>query len=105
MKKKLSDEEVQKALDGVKTGETSVEFASQDLTIALDPYIEKVLDAIGHPEAWVSDMSSIGDLRPDDCSYQEFVNDVAAKLGIGINKGDYIIDIAMRLKALDPPDA
>ena len=100
MSKKLSDEEVKKRLDGIKTGKTKIVFAEQKKVEILKPYVDRVLEAIGHPEAWISDRSSIGDFRQGD--YQEFVNDVAAKLGIGINKGDYLVDIAMRLKALEP---
>jgi len=102
----------------ISSGETKVVSAKQDETEMLRPYVMIVLEAVGHPEAWVSDESSVGDFRPVGFSrsnkekqaplspvldtYQEFVNSVAAKLGIGINKGDYIIDIAMRLKALEP---
>ena len=76
--------------------------ASKDNIELFQPYVVKVLDAIGHPEAWVTDESSIGDFLPLGKDYQEFVNDVATNLGIGINKGDFIVDIAMRLKALEP---
>lgn len=96
--------------DKIRSGEMKITFAEQEEVELLRPYINRVLDAVGHPEAWVSDQSSIGDFRPIDFSsdnqsgdeYQKFVNDVAAILGIGINKGDYIVDIAMRLKALEP---
>jgi hypothetical protein len=41
-----------------------VELAPQDKIIELRSYVMKVLEAIGHPEAWVSDLSSVWDFSP-----------------------------------------
>lgn len=105
--RKLTEEEVQEKLAKIRTGEMKVVPAPRDITETLEPYIMKVLEAIGHPEAWVSDMSSIGDFRPINFGdeqpeydeYQRFVDDVSLKLAMRVNKGDGITDIAMRLMA------
>lgn len=106
MSKKLTEAELKEALEKVRKGEMKVEPAPQDMTVALGPYVEKVLEAVGHPEAWVSDMSSIGDFRPIDFGgeskgdpYQDFVDKVSLKLAMKIEKGEGIVDIAMRLMA------
>ena len=106
-KSPLTGKELQ---DKIRSGEMKVVFAEHDQIDWLRPYIDKVLEAIGHPKALVSDKSSIGDFRTinflkDDKNkkdtYQEFINDISVKLDIDVNKKDYLIDIAMRLKALE----
>jgi len=37
-----------------------IELASTVLVDALEPYVELVLNALGHPEALVTDLSTIG---------------------------------------------
>jgi len=81
--------------------EGKVEFASQDTVKLLQPQIDQILDAVGIKSAWISDGSCIGDFRRDE-DYQQYVDDIAAKLGVEVSQGDYIMDIAMRLKALEP---
>ncbi|MHA2280153.1 MAG: hypothetical protein ACXAC5_04665 [Promethearchaeota archaeon] len=101
--KKLSEEEIQEVLGGVRSGKTKIEPAPQDEIEMLRPYVIRVLEALGHPEAWVSDLSSVWDFSPaDEEGNREYIARVSVKLGFPINEKDYIIDLAMKLKAQDP---
>lgn len=111
-KRKLTEDEIQENLEKVRTGEMKIVPAPRKITKVIGPYIAKVLEAIGHPEAWVSDMSSIGDFAPmnfgDEESevdeYQEFVDKVSLKLNMKVEKGEGVVDIAMRLMAQEEQD-
>ena len=103
MSDKLTEEEIEEALRGIKTGKTKVVSAKRDEIEMLRPYVIRVLKAVGHPEAWVSDLSSVCDFSPADKERNiEFIARASVKLGFPVNEKDYIIDLAMRLKALDP---
>lgn len=43
-----------------------IELASTVLVDTLEPYVELVLNALNHPEALVTDQSTIGDFGLDD---------------------------------------
>ncbi len=85
-------------------------FASQDTIKVLQPYVDKVLIAIGHPSAFVSDESMIGDFSPFE-SYTEdgkkkmrwidptdFLRDMSCQLGFDVKGDDYIYALAERLR-------
>ena len=76
---------------------THIEFASQDAILALWPQVDRVLQAIGHPEAWVSDESQVGDFGLDDA----FLDEVAVELGVPVDQEDHLYAVAYRLKARD----
>jgi hypothetical protein len=82
-------EEIQGLVRGKK-----IVFAPQDKIRDLRPWVEQVLKAIGHPEAWVSNQSCVGDFGPDD----EEMAQIQEALGIPVKGGDYIVDVAQRLK-------
>lgn len=89
-------------LSKLANGEIKVHPAPQIQTKALSVYVMRVLEAVGHPEAWVSDASSIGDFRPmfgKHADYQEFLDEVSLKLAMQVKKGEGIVNIAMRLMA------
>jgi hypothetical protein len=50
--------------------------------------------ALGHPEALVTDLSTIGDfgLDDDECSA------ASATLGVALSDADYIYEVAQRLR-------
>ncbi len=87
----------------------------------LEPYVEKILEAVGHPEAMVSDMSMIGDfcdkydLAPDpEMSAKKgrnihkmirrpeeektWLEDVSAKVGFEVKMDNYIYQVAEKLQ-------
>ena len=84
-----------------------VRSAATDHVAALKPQVAMVLDALGHPEAWVTDESKVGDFRglqSSDTSDREaeaetalWLSQVAFVLGTGVGMGDYIWQVAQRL--------
>ncbi|BFU90863.1 MAG: hypothetical protein NTAFB01_20500 [Nitrospira sp.] len=78
----------QAAVDG------RIELASTVLVDTLESYVELVLNALDHPEALVTDLSTIGDFGLDDderCA-------ASAKLGVALSDADYIYEVAQRLR-------
>jgi hypothetical protein len=74
---------------------THIEFAAQDAVLALWPQVDRVLHALGHSEAWVSDDSIVGDFGLPDA----FLADVSLELGIPVDPEDHLYALAYRLKA------
>lgn len=70
------------------------ERASTVLVDALESYVEQVLNALGHPEALVTDLSTIGDFGLDDDEHIA----ASAKLGVTLSDDDLIYEIARRLR-------
>jgi len=71
-----------------------IELASTVLVDALESYVEQVLNALGHPEALVTDFSMVGDFGLDDderCA-------ASATLGVALSDADYIYEVAQRLR-------
>lgn len=70
----------------------------------LQPYVDRVLEALGHPEAFVTDESIIGDFINVFSSKEEryiLASQLSAKLGLVIETKDYIYKIAERLRDSD----
>lgn len=86
---KLTSEE---ALEVIREKATNgdIKFAPQDWVKVYEKEIQMVLDAVGHPEAWVSDESMLSD-------FGKPIGPIAEKLGIKISPSDYIWEIAARL--------
>ncbi len=59
--------------------------------------IQSVLDRIGHPDAWISSLSSIGDFRPSNCDKDMWECECSLALGFSVEYGDLIVDVARRL--------
>ena len=71
-----------------------IELASTVLTDTLEPYVELVLNALNHPEALVTDQSTISDfgLDPDELST------ASTRLEVTVSDTDYVYDVAQRLR-------
>lgn len=71
-----------------------IELASTVLVDALESYVELVLNALGHSEALVTDLSTIGDfgLDDDECSA------ASDRLGVVLSDDDYVYEIARGLR-------
>jgi hypothetical protein len=79
-------------------GKLRIEAAPQRDVAGLAPYMDRVLQAIGHPEAWVSDLSEVGDFDVDDRG----LADVSRKLGgIDVRQDSRLADLAFALQDLD----
>lgn len=76
-----------------------IELASQVQVDELKFWVDEVLDAVGHPEALVTDKSLICDFRPlpGRDNHDEWLDEVRSKLpGIEITHKTYIV-VAARL--------
>ncbi|MDF0666035.1 MAG: hypothetical protein P0119_08155 [Nitrospira sp.] len=72
-----------------------IELAPTVLVETLEPYVERVLTALGHPEALVTDLSTIGDFAVDDDERSA----ASVMLGVALSDADYIHEVAQRLRA------
>jgi len=78
-----------------------IELASQD---KIDKYPEEVLrllKGLGFPEALVTDLSALTDFWTflSDDEMQKKIRVLQKKLGVEVNKKDYLIDIIKRMVA------
>jgi len=72
-----------------------IELASTVLVETLESYIEGILTAFGHPEALVTDLSTIGDFGLEDDERSA----ASSRLGVTLSDADYIYEVAQRLRA------
>lgn len=70
------------------------ELASSVLVDMLESHVEVVLNALGHPETLVTDLSTIGDFGLE---YDERCA-ASAKLGVALSDDDYVYEIVRRLR-------
>jgi hypothetical protein len=75
----------------------TVTFASTDRIDALEPYVDRVLQAIGIAQAWVSNESQISDFGLSD----EELARAAKELGLPVQRGDYLWKVARALAERD----
>jgi hypothetical protein len=71
-----------------------IELVLTVLVDTLEPCVELVLSALDHPEALVTDLSTIGDFGLDDAERIA----ASAKLGVRLLDDDLIYEIARRLR-------
>ena len=80
--------------------------APQDARDALDKYVTQVLEALGHPEAFVTDESMIKDFlhwSKDPALVRENearLTAMSEALRVPVEARDYVVDVARRIKAL-----
>jgi hypothetical protein len=72
--------------------------APQDETTTLQPYIDLILGALGHPEAYVTDESTIWDFMPLEEDKDQRLFEISGLLGLDVTTKDYLVDIARKLK-------
>jgi len=81
-----------------------ITFASSDKIEHLSKYVDKVLEILKHPEAFVSDRSTIWDFSPvfsDNKQKQKWLSEMSEKFQMPISTKDYIWEIAENLKNRD----
>jgi len=77
--------------------------------VKLEPFINRVLEAIGKPEAFATDESTVEHfmfgVRINESGKEEvfkkgkeFIDEVSDKLGVDVAEGDYIWEVAERLR-------
>lgn len=77
-------------------------FAPQDKVETLYPYVDQVMKALGHPEALVTDWSSVADFfrgTPDNLTEadERLLENLRETLGITVEAKSLIVDIAAQL--------
>lgn len=87
-----------------------LEMAPSPLVESLAPYVARVLQGLGHPEAWVTDLSRVSDFAcflgvGDGAPSFESSDDLARRLsldlgGVPVEGSDLITDVARRLLKL-----
>ena len=71
-----------------------IEQAATVLVDILEPYVELVLNALHHPEALVTDQSTIGDFGLDD----DELSTASTRLEETLSDTDYIYEVAQHLR-------
>jgi len=66
---------------------------------ALREYVMVVLEAVGHPEAYVTDESSIWDFHPIKKGQEAWLKKVSSRLGFKVATRDYIWEVAEQVRA------
>lgn len=78
----------QAAVDG------RIELAATVLVDALEAYVELAVNALGHPEVLVTDLSTVGDFGLDD----DERSTASSRLGMALPDATYIHEVAKRLR-------
>ena len=75
-------------------------MAGQHEVDLLEPELDLVLEAMKHPEALITDLSTIGDFyiksKRKDLNIEK---ELSEKLGVRVSMDDYLVDIAVRMRA------
>lgn len=83
--------------------EKKIELAPQFRIDELHKYVVRVLKAMGHEEALVTDESKISDFKPffweEKKDNQKWLTSLKKKLKIEVKMTDYVVDVAEKLKA------
>jgi hypothetical protein len=77
--------------------EGTLVFAEQNRVAALGDECQRVLDAIDIGRAWISDRSKISDFGLSD----ETLEEARKKLGVPVERKDYVWEVAFRLQTPD----
>ena len=80
--------------------EKKIIFAPQSRLLPLQPWLNKIREALHIKSWWISDESTIGDFHLDDYEFRE----LRATLGVEISRKDYLVDVAERLKNAESVD-
>jgi hypothetical protein len=84
----------------IERGDIKIEYVSRDRVTVLFPWVKKVLEAIGRPEALVTNLSKVGDFFDRD-QRVDMSKTISQRLGVDVNPWDYVVDIAGKLKRND----
>jgi len=87
------------------TKNKKIELASTDNTDQYEREIGVILKLLGHPEALVTDESSVWDFlahfggeKENEKFNKKMLNKISGRLGIDVNGNDLLIDIAKKIR-------
>lgn len=80
----------------IERGEIKIEYAKSTRREILRPWVTRVLEAIGHPEAFVTDESKIGDFY--NSWDTDKISELGKKLGVSVSMRDYVVNVANKLR-------
>jgi len=84
------------------TDKLKIEFAPSDQVDDLEHWVDVVLEAIGYPEAFVTNESCFSDFQPFPSTreeMQEWHVDIQAKLGLEFPlQGTFLVDLARQVR-------
>lgn len=84
----------------------TIELARQEESKKLEKYVNRVLKALGHPEALITDESMVWDMIGTfGEDMQKELDKARKKLKININSNELIINVAKRLRDEENTDA
>lgn len=86
-------EEIRRKID---RREIKIEYAKSSRETMLRSWISRVLDAVGHPGAFITSESLLCDFVGRDV--EEGIRSVEQKLGVRIGIKDKVMDVANRLR-------
>ena len=93
--------EKDKDLNPLQIASLQFEHADQDLTEKFFEEIHIILVALGHPEAFVTDLSSISDFTSKDerlADAQRRLGMISKKYDFEITTSDLLVDIARKMR-------
>ena len=100
MKKTKKLKVVDRAIGNGKFKTKEIVLADQDKVVEMGEYVQKVLVALGHPEALVTDESYVTDFLDifDADLREKQLKKLEKKLKMKITKNDHVWEIAERIK-------
>jgi hypothetical protein len=81
----------------IRSGEIQVTYVRSSRINDLRKWISKVLEAVGHPEAFVTDLSICSDFW-DQHAKEDGAKNLSRKLGFRVAPGDRVVDVAGKLR-------
>lgn len=88
-----------KRVDKPDFSKMKIVCAPQDKVSDLEYWVNRILEVVGHPEALVTDESSLWDFFPfNEEADENKVRAIQNKLGVNVSLSDYLVDIAQRMR-------
>ncbi|MDO8622310.1 MAG: hypothetical protein Q7R80_03710 [bacterium] len=102
-KKKTKKMRSREALEHIQAAAAAgrIEFAPQRKIDALDEWVDRALEVLGHPEALVTDMSSVWDFLDfglNTKTRRTALRKLSEKFGFPVKAEDSLVQVAVRLR-------
>lgn len=82
----------------ITVGGRTFELAPQDAVEELQPWVDKILEAVGHPEALVTDESRMGGFVTRLGDWKPLWQDLKAKVGHPFEAETLVVDLARAIR-------